>query len=90
MNVLIIWNEIPDTCFFVIFENVEPLQVEKLKRYHQHYINALSVDGNDKEYEKITEEMTDFFFDEGRFKHTKHEEIIGGKFDIIVITGMIL
>lgn len=85
MNVLLMWNELPEDWNFIPLYNLNAATVEKLKAWHGSYINAGKNPHNDA--------MHAFFYDghgEFMFEPLKTKEIQTEKFDLVLVMGFLL
>lgn len=88
-RVLIVWSEIPEKLATLIVMVVSDHTAEKLRRFHDHYINV-----TDPPDDTLNQEMNDFFHDpnDGSFKFNDYvtEEPLSGQFDLIIRCGIVL
>lgn len=81
-TILIIWQEIPESCGFIEL-NANEEGTNKLLSFHGHYIN----DGN----EDKSEQISTFFYENGsNLKFSTSTDILTNvKYDYIIMTGFL-
>lgn len=79
MTALVIFEELPETIYFLILKDMKEEDLDKLKGFHGKYINAVN--------EPVG--MNDFFFHkDGSSKFEKYEKPLRDTlFDLIIYCG---
>lgn len=84
MTLLMVWSEVPDATWFVIFSNISVSLYNKLVSFHGKYINS----------DEDTDDLNDLMYDtDGKFKFERQKftgVIFDTKFDAVIHTGIAL
>lgn len=85
-NVLVVWNEIPESSCFVIFPSISTVAMEKMRKWHGHFVNDVNTPV------EIQDDINEAFYDkDGKFKRERIDKPISNwTFDLIISTGFIM
>lgn len=82
MKALVVWCEIPENVKFMELHFIDLSIIEKLKRFHGHYINGCNA--------QMAEEINEFFHDpNGEYKYKLIDGPLSGHhYDLVITCGI--